>query len=133
MAFAKKDKEWAKIFGKCCFKIKMVPPFNREEAMEVTIRRPQYQEVMRKVGAHMLCTGFAVLPGIRNIDKKFKLRRTDEDGNEKEVIERSLRELMEKMRYNGNKVWLNVDEISDGIVVGFFSTVAPGIKTFAEN
>ena len=133
MALVKKEKEWSKIFGRRCFTIKMVPPFSKEETMEVTICRPGYQEVMRKVGAHLLCTGFAVLPGVRNMDMRFKLRRTDAVGNEKEVIERSLHELMEQMRYNGYKVWLNVAEIGDGIVAGFFSNVAPGIKTFAEN
>ena len=93
MEEAKKRKEWAKLWGRFAFTIKMVMPPRREEPLEDTVRRPGYQAIMRKVGSAQLCMGCCIIGGLSNIDKKFRLRMYDNDGNLVEIIERRIREL----------------------------------------
>ena len=67
-----------------------------------------------------------------NINKKFKLRMYDEEGNLVEIVERSIREMMESMEFNGSKIWINIADLGGGLIAGFFSSVVPGIQAFIE-
>ena len=84
---AKKRRSWAKLWGRFAFTIKMVMPPRRDEPLVDTIRRPGYQDIMKKVGSAQLCMGCCIIGGLSNIDKKFKLRMYDTEGNHVETIE----------------------------------------------
>ena len=71
MEISKERGEWAKIFGGRVFPIKMVPPYNKKEPVENTIRRGPYQDIVRKAAAGTLSTGHVVVEGMRNINKKY--------------------------------------------------------------
>ena len=132
MEEAKKRKEWAKLWGRFAFTIKMVMPPRREEPLEDTVRCPGYQAIMRKVGSAQLCMGCCIIGGLSNINKKFRLRMYDSDGNLEEIIKRSIRELMEGMKFNGTEIWINITDVGGGMVAGFFSNVVPAIKNFIK-
>ena len=129
---AKKRRLWAKKWGRFAFTIKMVPPPRKDEPLVDTVRRPGYQDVMKKVGSAQLCMGCCIIGGLSNIDKKFKLRMYDDEGNLVEIIERSMRQLMEGMKFNGTKILINIADVGGGMVAGFFSNVVQGIKAFIE-
>ena len=70
---------------------------SRDEPLIDTVRHPGYQAITRKVGSAKLCVGCCIIGGLSNINKKFKLRMYDSEGNLVEIIEQSTRELMEEI------------------------------------
>ena len=55
----------------------MIPPFKKDKPIEYTIQRGPYQDIVRKAAAGVLSTGYVVIGGMRNINKKYKFRRED--------------------------------------------------------
>ena len=100
----------------------MVPPFRKDKPIEHTIRRGPYQDIVRKAAAGNLSTGHVIIGGMRNINKKYKFRREDGNGNQKRTIEKSPRQLMEEMKFNDYKIWINVCELHEGVVAAFLLT-----------
>ena len=131
LEIAKKRQMWAKIFGDRVLTIKMVPPFDKNESMENTIRRGPHQDIVHKAAAGILSTGYVIIGGMRNINKKYTFRREDGEGNWKSTIERSPRQLMEEMKFNDYQIWINVCELQDGVVVAFFETLYQELRRIA--
>ena len=73
LEIAKERQEWAKLYGNRIFAIKMVPPFNKNEPIEYTIRRDPYQNIVQKAVFGNLSMGYAIISGMRNINKSIPL------------------------------------------------------------
>ena len=73
------------------FTIKMIPNYNKDEGTEVTERRPGYQTLIRQNGSLQLSTSHMMFPGLFEYNKKFTLRRIDDNMNDVEPTVKSMR------------------------------------------
>ena len=109
------------------FTVKMIPNYQKEEGTEVTERRSNYQSIIRQHGSLQLSTSHMVFPGLFEYEKKLTLRRKDANMNDVEPTVKSMREVIEGIELNGEKVFLLVTDLGQKRVAGFFSNVVKGV------
>ena len=78
--------------------------------------------VINKVtdGRLQLSTSHMMIPGLFEHEKKFTLRRRDASMNDVERTVKSMREVIEGIEMDGEKVFLLVTDLGQKRVAGFF-------------
>ena len=128
---AKLNGMWEPHWGKRFVTVQMAPGQKRGELREHTLRREGYQKMIRDWGCTKNSISYMVMPGLQNCTAKFKMNRINPDGSPKEPANRSVKEIMENVKWNGHKVFVLVAEIDHGVTAAFFSNVIQDIDKFA--
>ena len=61
------------------------------------------------------------------------MNRINPDGSPKDPVNRSVKEIMENVKWNGHKVFVLVAEIDHSVTAAFFSNVIQNINKLAFN
>jgi hypothetical protein len=94
--------------------------------------KDRYIKMVQSHGAMQLSMGAATIPGIVTATRKFMLCLTpDKNGQPWAPTEKTFMEILRLMEIEGKKVWLCINrELSNGIHMGYFSSMADEIKTY---
>ena len=100
---------------------------------EHTLRHAGYQKIVIDWGCTKCSTSFMILQGLHDCTTRFKMDRYNTDGSFKDSVSRSVKQIMENLRWNGHKVFILVAVIEHGKTSAFFSNVIQGIEPLAYN
>ena len=129
-----KDRElWSHMFGEAAFTIKMVPPAAQGEEDKLAAVRQNYIRCVQTHGSVQLSMGSTVISGLINADKRFTLRRIDENGKGIPAIKKSVSDVLRYEKLWGEKVWLCVSKGTEGTYTGYFLSVIGGIRSYIPN
>ena len=109
----------------------MVPAWKKGEPTTLTPRRSNYQKMIRDHGSANCSTSFMPFPGMYNCSDRYVLNQLEADGTPKNGVNRSLKEILETLRWNDQQVFIMVAHIGDGVIAGFFSNVIKGVEQLA--
>ena len=128
LEYAKMNNLWEPLWGRRLVTVQMVPPQKTGESATHTVRRPAYQKMIRNWGSTKCCTSYMVLPGIIDCTTQFQMVRHNTDGSYKDTVSRSVKQIMESIKWKGYKVFILVAEIWQGIYAAFFSAKTSPVR-----
>ena len=80
LAMAKEKNLWRNVFGKAAFTVQMIPTKEKDEDAGLATKRESYIDMVQKSGSVQLSMGSANINGLVQFNKKYTLRRENEDG-----------------------------------------------------
>ena len=111
--------------------VEMVPIWKNGEPKTLTLRRPIYQKIIRDHESANCSTSFMPFPGMYNYTDRYILNCFEADGTPEYDVERSLKEILEALKWNDQQVFIMVAHIGDVVIAGFFSNVIKGVEQLA--
>ena len=118
LAYAKERDIWHKHWGNAAFTIE-IPDKRSSQGVKT-----KYIQMVQTHGSVQLSMGAAMLEGLINVDALFKLRLLPgADGKPRPPTTTSVREVLSLMEIREKKVWICISTGSNGISMGYFSSM----------
>ena len=78
------------MFGRAAFTVQIIPSKEKDEDAALATKREYYVQMVQDVGAVQLSMGSANINGLIQFNKKYTLRRENEDGTPAPTIRKSI-------------------------------------------
>ena len=129
---AKENDLWKYVFGRAAFTVQMIPSKEKDEKRELASKRERYVQMVQDADAVQLSIGSTNISGLIQFNKKYNMRRVNEDGTPAPTIRKSIQAVMRYQTLDEDNIWLAAIRRSGGGVTGYFSCVLPEVKSYIE-
>jgi hypothetical protein len=123
LAYAKDKNIWHKIWGNTTYTIE-----TPEETYPIRVKN-KYIQMVQTHGSIQLSMGATTIEGMLDVDTVLELQLLPgADGKAIQPTKTTVKEIFSMMMINEHKVWICLSAETNGMMMGYFSSVVPAIK-----
>jgi hypothetical protein len=110
----------------------MQSPVGGGDDMEAKQRKERTIQSVYAHGSMMLSLGHTYVPGLRNVDEIYRIKKLKKDGTSV-ILKKSMAGILQYLKWEEEKVFQSVWTMEDGTAMVFFSNVIRDIQSYVMN